>query len=74
MRRGAPLVAKDRARSFSATIDQLIEKIEKQLKKAKEKRKDHKGAERRSSRSAAKGNGGRDEETYEDVVRKSLKG
>lgn len=74
MRRGAPLVARDRARSFSATIDQLIEKMEKQLKKQKEKLKDHKQGGRRTTRDGGKGKVDKDEETYEDIVRKTLKG
>lgn len=74
-RRGAPLVAKDRSTSFSATIDILVDKMEKQLRKQKEKRKDHKVADakevrsgRRSTRPPA------DEETYEQAVRRSLRG
>lgn len=41
-KRGAPLVAKDRGTSFSATIDLLVDKMEAQLRKLKDKRKDHK--------------------------------
>lgn len=74
-RRGAPLIAKDRSTSFSATIDILVDKMEKQLRKQKEIRKDHKVADakevragRRSARPAA------DEETYEQVVKKTLRG
>lgn len=75
MRRGAPVVAKERGASFSSTIDLVVEKLEKQLKKQKEKRKDHKAptgkatTKKRSPRGAAK-----PEETYEDVVRRTLKG
>jgi ribosome hibernation promoting factor len=74
MIRGAPMVAKDRGAAFSSTIDLLVEKMERQLKKQKEKRKDHKtnGAKpagRRKAKSRGKG-----EETYEEVVRKTLKG
>ena len=72
-RRGAPLVAKDRGTSFSATIDLLVDKLEAQLRKQKEKRKGHKipggkgvvARERKESAAA--------EETYEQVVRKSLR-
>lgn len=74
LRRGKPLVARDRARSFAATIDLLVDKMEAQLRKQKEKRKDHKvpGAKRATpKRSAARG---AREETYEEVVRRSLKG
>ena len=73
-RRGAPLVAKDRGTSFSATIDLLVDKLEAQLRKQKEKRKGHKipggkgiAPRDRSERDAV-------EETYEQVVRRSLRG
>jgi putative sigma-54 modulation protein len=75
-RRGAPLVAKERGTSFSATIDLLVDKMEAQLRKQKEKRKDHKvpGGKRAG---AAAGRRAKDapgeEETYEDVVRKTLR-
>lgn len=75
MRRGAPVVAKERGTSFSSTIDLVVEKLEKQLKKQKEMLKDHKGPngkeapKKRGARGPAKA-----EETYEDVVRRTLKG
>jgi putative sigma-54 modulation protein len=76
MRRGAPVVAKDRGTSFSSTIDLVVEKLEKQLKRQKEKRKDHKNGggkaeppQRGRSRGTPIG-----EETYEEVVRRTLKG
>lgn len=75
MRRGAPVVAKERGSSFSSTIDLVVEKLEKQLKKQKEKLKAHKTQNgkaeprKRGARGAPKG-----EETYEDVVRRTLKG
>ena len=50
-RRGAPLVAKGRSTSFSATIDLLVDKMEKQLRKLKEIRKDHKIADGKAVRS-----------------------
>jgi putative sigma-54 modulation protein len=79
LRRGAPLVAKDRGTSFSATIDLLIDKLIAQLRKQKEIGKDHKkpgvkvGRTRAkpARRAAAKADA---EETYEEVVRKSLRG
>ena len=66
-------MAKDRGTSFSATIDLLVDKLEAQLRKQKEKRKGHKipggkgvvARERKESAAA--------EETYEQVVRKSLR-
>lgn len=73
-RRGAPIVAKDRSTSFSATIDLLVDKVEKQLRKLKEKRKDHKVADGKALRSGRRPAADvRDEETYEQAVRKSLK-
>lgn len=84
LRRGKPLVAKQQAGSFAAAIDELVEKMEKQLKRQKEKRKDHKGAGARAGlpkapgRGAAAGRAGArsagDEETYEEVVRRTLRG
>jgi putative sigma-54 modulation protein len=76
-KRGAPLVAKDRGTSFAATIDLLVDKMEAQLRKRKEMRKDHKNGAAKAAR--ARGTRGRteaapDEETYEQVVRKSLRG
>jgi putative sigma-54 modulation protein len=75
MKRGAPLVAKDRGTSFSGTIDLLVDKMEAQLRKRKEKRKDHKvpGAKEARAR-ASSGRRGKGEESYEDVVKKTLRG
>lgn len=75
-RRGAPLVAKDRADSFAATIDLLVDKMEAQLRKRKEMRKDHKKAGQKGVRAPASRRGKAamgDEETYEQAVRRSLK-
>jgi ribosomal subunit interface protein len=78
-RRGAPLIAKDRGTSFASTIDLLVDKMETQLRKEKEKRKSHKvpGAKAARARPAtsrrAKG-ASREEESYEEVVRKTLRG
>lgn len=79
MRRGKPLVAKEQAATFANTIDLLIEKMEKQLKRQKEKRKDHKvpGVKAVGQKGAGKPRARRGavrEETYEDVVRKTLRG
>ncbi|MCB9876171.1 MAG: ribosome-associated translation inhibitor RaiA [Planctomycetes bacterium] len=74
LKRGAPLVAKDRGESFSATIDILVDKMEVQLRKQKEKRTDHKVPDAKEARARAadelapRG----DEETFEDAVRKDL--
>lgn len=75
MRRGKPFVAKQQADTFASAIDQLVEKMEKQLKRQKERRKDHKGQGPKVA--AARRRGGRAEpaeETYEEVVRKTLRG
>lgn len=80
-RRGAPVIAKGRGTSFSATIDLLVDKLEAQLRKLKEKRKDHKIPAGKASRDTAprKGAGGAgkgrkaDDESYEEVVRKALR-
>lgn len=75
-RRGAPLVARDRATSFAATIDLLVDKMEVQLRKLKEMRKGHKNGAAKDVRAAAvrRGKASRSgEETYEEVVRKTLR-
>jgi putative sigma-54 modulation protein len=41
-RRGAPIIARDRGTSFASTIDLLVDKLETQLRKLKERRKGHK--------------------------------
>lgn len=66
---GKTMVAKEQAETFSNAIDALSEKIERQLKKDNEKRKDHRV-------DAPKGptGGGQDEESYDDVIRKDLGG
>ncbi|MFY9345144.1 MAG: ribosome-associated translation inhibitor RaiA [Planctomycetota bacterium] len=74
--RGKPLVAKGRGTSFSATIDLLVDKLETQLRKAKEMRKDHKTPDGKATRAGGARRGKDrpgDEETYEDAVRKSLR-
>lgn len=75
MRRGKPMVAKHQGDTFAATIDLLVEKMEKQLKRHKEKLKDHKVKGAKGAPAAkAKGKKGSDEETYQEVVRKTLRG
>jgi len=74
MRRGKPLVARERADTFANTIDLLVAKMEKQLKRLKEKRKDHKVAgQRAAARPRGRGRAPA-EETYEEVVRRTLRG
>lgn len=76
-RRGQPLVARDRGRSFAATIDLLVDKMEAQLRKKKEKRKTAKRVDKKVARggraAAGRSKGASEEETYEQVVRKSLR-
>jgi putative sigma-54 modulation protein len=85
MRRGKPVVAKGRGTSFSGTIDLLVDKIEAQLRKAKEKRKDHKKPAGKPERGVAEprkatktvrkpAKKAADDETYEQVVKKTLRG
>ena len=74
-KRGQPLVAKDRGASFSATIDLLVDKMEVQLRKEKEKRSDHKVPDAKEERARAadvKRPGKPDDDTYEDALRKRL--
>ena len=77
LRRGAALVAKDRGASFSATIDLVAEKMESQLRKLKERRKDHKVPDGKTVRGGGRTRRGRgsegDEESYDDVVRRTLR-
>lgn len=49
-RRGSPLVAKGKSTSFSSTIDLLVDKMESQLRRLKEKGKDHKAGARKAAR------------------------
>ena len=75
-RRGAPMVARERGTSFSATIDLLVYKMEAQLRRQKDKKRDHKvanGKEVRSGGTARARRAVEDEETYEQAVRKSLR-
>jgi ribosomal subunit interface protein len=79
MRRGNPMIAKDRGTSFSATIDLLVDKVEVQLRKQKEKKKDHKTPDGKAVRAGAKAGKrvakGRkaEDETYEEVVAKTMR-
>ena len=70
---GASLVSKERAEHFRAAVDSAVDKMERQLKKDQEKRTSHKGEP--TLRGAAPPSSGddRDEETYEEVVRRELR-
>ncbi|MCK5940370.1 MAG: ribosome-associated translation inhibitor RaiA [Planctomycetes bacterium] len=76
LRKGAPMIAKDRGESFSGTVDLLVDKMEVQLRKWKEKLTNHKfpdAKEERARAAASQDQAARpDEETYEDAVRKTL--
>jgi len=66
---GGTMVARERAGAFHEAVDLLVEKLERQLKKDKERMKDHKieGGKGVPPPPAAEG---RPEETYDDVRRK----
>jgi ribosomal subunit interface protein len=73
-RRGAPLVAKERGTSFSATIDLLVDKLDVQLRKQKEKLSGKRAAAAKApTASSRRGKVAPDEETYEQVVKKALR-
>ena len=75
MRRGKPLIAKERSTTFANAIDLLVEKMERQLKRQKEKRKDHKPGRKASAAARPRLRGDAPaEETYEEVVRRTLRG
>lgn len=72
MRTGTPLVAKQQGKTFANAIDELSEKMEKQLRRLKEKRTDHKGhgADKRDVDGSDQEPG---EETYDEVVRRTMR-
>ena len=76
LRKGAPMVAKDRGESFSGTVDLLVDKMEAQLRKWKEKLTNHKFPDAKEERARAaeayQPAPPPGEETYEDAVRKTL--
>ena len=73
-RRGAPLVAKERGTSFSATIDLLVDKLDVQLRKQKEKLNGKRAAAAKAPTAGSRrGKVAPDEETYEQVVKKALR-
>ena len=69
---GSTFVAKEQNSSFRAAIDVLMSKIEKQLKKDKEKLTNHKGDVKGGEPARPSSEDG--EESYDDVVRKDLGG
>lgn len=72
---GGTMVAKERAGVFHEAVDLLVEKLGKQLKKDKERLKDHKigGGKSAATEPPMRPAAGKREETYDDVVRKDLK-
>lgn len=71
---GGTFVAKERAGAFHEAVDLLVEKLEKQLKRDKERLKDHKIEGGKSAASDVKGDAPQKrEETYDEVVRKNLR-
>ena len=71
---GATMVAKERSDHFTSAIDALVDKMERQLKKDQKKRKGRKLEDARGRRDPDRSNPDDDEDTYEDIVRKDLKG
>jgi putative sigma-54 modulation protein len=67
---GSTFVAKEQSSSFRAAIDVLLGKIERQLKKDKERLKDHK----QHGRPAGTREPTDEDESYGDAVRKDLGG
>lgn len=76
MAKGAPHIAKERGESFSGTVDLLVDKMEAQLRKLKDKLTDHKFRDAKEERARLSDThevpAVADDETYEDAVRKSL--
>ena len=76
MAKGAPHIARERGESFSGTVDLLVDKMEAQVRKVKERLTDHKyrdAKEERARMSEVRPSPmAADEETYEDAVRKTL--
>ncbi len=70
-----PIVASGRGEHFNAAIDVLVAKLEKQLVKAKEKLKRHKGESRSEvppPDTLPQGDGGDVDPGFEDSIRKDL--
>lgn len=69
---GHTFVARETASGFKAGLDPLVDKMERQLKKDKERRKRHKGGHGHKDQAPGDTGGLGDEESYDDVVRKDL--
>ncbi len=77
-RRGGQVVVHDDAsEDVRTSIDQVIEKMSRRLKKSKELRKDHhrgSGLGEEFAQPASDSDAGTDEPSYEDIVNRQLKG
>ena len=73
LKRGAPLVSKDRSTSFSATIDLLVDKVETLLRKQKEKLVDRKQGRGETPAAEDAEDRGPEDESYDEIVRKSMR-
>jgi ribosomal subunit interface protein len=70
---GHTFVARETANGFRAAFDPLISKMERQLKKDNQRRKNHKGAPGHKDQVLPdQPTGGGDDESYDDVVRRNL--
>lgn len=73
LRKGGPLICKDRSTTFSATIDLLVDKMDTLLRKQKERITDHKVAGGKAPAGPAGAGDDSGEESYEDIVRKTMR-
>ncbi|MEZ5963375.1 MAG: ribosome-associated translation inhibitor RaiA [Planctomycetota bacterium] len=69
---GGTLVARERAGAFHEAVDLLVEKLERQLKKDKERMKDHKIEGGKGVIPSEPTPSADSEETYDDVMRRKL--
>lgn len=69
---GGTVVARERAGAFHEAVDLLVEKLERQLKKDKERLKDHKIEGGKGVAPVEPPAAGKGEETYDDIVRRKL--
>lgn len=70
---GATLVARQADAQYKSALEKVMGKMERQLKKHNEKLKHHKGEGAKGSEPSS-GPEGPPEDSYEDIVRKDLKG
>ena len=65
---GTTLVAKERAKGYRTSMDAVLNKLEKQLKRDKERRRNHKHETARNETQTAEMDQDRYEETFDDAV------